>query len=234
MKGFSSRNINYMRAFTHAWPQEEFVQQPVAQLPWGHHLVLLGKVVNPNHRLKYAEQALQHGWSRNILVMHIEAQTLERQGQALTTFDHLLPASQSDLARETLKDPYKFDFLDVAREAEEGEIENALGGPLTELLLELGAGFAYAGRQEHLGVRGDDFFLDLLFYHLKLRWYVVIELKAGEFKPQHLGQLNFYLTAVDEQVRLADDQPTIGLLLCKSKTKSLLNMRCVTTLSRSV
>lgn len=219
MKGFSRANLMYMRAFAEAWDENAIVQQPVGQLPWSHNIVLFTKLKNIERRLAYAEQALQHGWSRNVLAMHIEAQTLERQGQAVTNFERSLPAPQSDLARESLKDPYKFDFLNAGREAEEREIENALVGHVTEFLLELGAGFAYVGRQVHLEVGGEDFFLDLLFYHLKLRCYVVIELKAGEFLPEHLGQLGFYLTAVDEQVRHAHDQPTVGLLLCKSKNK---------------
>jgi len=219
MKGFSSRNLKYMRMFAEAWPHSEFVQQPVAQLPWGHNLVLLSKLKTTEERIAYAQKTLEYGWSRNVLVMQIESRLLERQGQAVTNFEQRLPAAQSDLARESLKDPYRFDFLGLGDEAQEREIEKALVRHVTEFLLELGAGFAFVGKQVHLEVGGDDFFIDLLFYHLKLHCYVVIELKAGDFKPEHLGQLGFYLTAVDRQVKASEDQPTIGLLLCKSKNK---------------
>nr|WP_198246711.1 PDDEXK nuclease domain-containing protein [methane-oxidizing endosymbiont of Gigantopelta aegis] len=219
MKGFSSRNLKYMRAFAEAWSDVEFVQQAVAQLPWGHNLVLLTKLKQREERLAYAQKALEHGWSRNVLVTQIETRLLEREGAAVTNFEQCLPKPQSDLARESLKDPYRFDFLGLAAEAQERDIEQALLRHVTEFLLELGAGFAFVGKQVHLEVGGDDFYIDLLFYHLKLRCYVVIELKAGDFKPEHLGQLGFYLTAVDRQVKAAEDHPTIGLLLCKSKNK---------------
>ncbi|NYT25003.1 DUF1016 domain-containing protein [Alcaligenaceae bacterium] len=219
MKGFSRANLMYMRAFAAAWPDEQIVQQAVGQLPWGHNLVLLSQLKDPAQRLAYAESAIQHGWSRNVLNIHIETRLLERSGTAVTNFSATLPAPQSDLARESLKDPYRFDFLGLSREAGERAIENALVKHVTEFLLELGAGFAFVGRQVLLDVGGDEFFIDLLFYHLKLRCYVVIELKAGKFKPEHLGQLGFYLTAVDEQVKHPQDNPTIGLLLCKSKNK---------------
>ena len=219
MKGFSPRNLKYMRAFAEAWPDTEFVQQAVAQLPWGQNLVLLDKLSGPDERRWYAAKAIEHGWSRNVLVHQIESRLLDRQGAAVTNFEQHLPAPQSDLAIETLKDPYRFDFLGLGEEAREREIENALVGHVTDFLLELGAGFAYVGRQVHLEVGGEDFFIDLLFYHLKLSCYVVIELKAGDFKPEHLGQLGFYLTAVDRQVKKEQDQPSIGLLLCKSQNK---------------
>ena len=219
MKGFSRANLMYMRAFAQAWPDAEIVQQAVGQLPWGHNLVLLTRLKDPQQRLAYAESAIAHGWSRNVLNIHIETRLLERTGKAVTNFDVSLPKPRSDLARESLKDPYRLDFLGLGREAGEREIENALVKHVTEFLLELGAGFAFVGRQVLLDVGGDDFFIDLLFYHLKLRRYVVIELKGGKFKPEHLGQLGFYLTAVDAQVKHPQDGPTIGLLLCKSKNK---------------
>jgi predicted nuclease of restriction endonuclease-like (RecB) superfamily len=219
MKGFSRANLMYMRAFAEAWPDEQIVQQAVGQLPWGHNLVLLSRLKQPEQRLAYAQAAIEHGWSRNVLNIHIETRLLERTGKAVTNFAERLPAPGSDLARESLKDPYLFDFLDVSKEADEREIESALVKHVTQFLLELGAGFAFVGRQMHLEVGGDDFFIDLLFYHLKLRCYVVIELKADKFKPEHLGQLGFYLTAVDRQVKAEQDNPTIGLLLCKSKNK---------------
>lgn len=219
MKGFSPRNLKYMRAFAQAWPDAEFVQAVLAQLPWYHQIALLDKLKTPDERSWYAQKAIEHNWSRNVLVMQIETRLLERQGNAITNFEQCLPKPESDLARESLKDPYRFDFLGLGDEAQEREIEHALVRHVTEFLLELGAGFAFVGKQVHLEVGGDDFFLDLLFYHLTLRCYVVIELKAGDFKPEHLGQLGFYLTAVDRQVKAAEDQPTIGLLLCKSKNK---------------
>ena len=219
MQGFSPRNLKYMRAFAEAWPDAQFVQEVLAQLPWYHQLALLDKLDTPESRRWYAAKAIEHNWSRNILVMQIETRLLERQGKTVNNFEQRLPAPQSDLARESLKDPYRFDFLGLSDEAQEREIENALVKHVTEFLLELGAGFAFVGRQVLLDVGGDEFFIDLLFYHLKLRCYVVIELKSGKFKPEHLGQLGFYLTAVDTQVKSEHDNPTIGLLLCKSKNK---------------
>lgn len=219
MKGFSPRNLKYMRAFAEAWPDAEFVQGVLAQLPWYHQLALLDKLPGPETRKWYAAKAIEHNWSRNILVMQIETRLLERSGTAATNFSLTLPKPQSDLARESLKDPYRFDFLGLTDEAQERAVENALVRHVTDFLLELGAGFAFVGRQVLLDVGGEEFFIDLLFYHLKLRCYVVIELKGGKFKPEHLGQLSFYLTAVDEQIKHPQDNPTIGLLLCKSKNK---------------
>lgn len=220
MKGFSLSNLKYMRAFAEAWPDADTIgQQAVGQLPWGHNVVLLTKLKSREARLAHAEQAVVHGWSRNALALHIENRTLERQGKALTNFEDHLPKPQSDLARECLKDPYRFDFLTLGAEATEREIETALVQHITRFLLELGAGFAFVGRQVHLEIGGDDFYLDLLFYHLKLRAYVVIELKAGDFKPEDIGKLGFYLTAVDAQMKAPEDGPTIGMLLCKGKNR---------------
>lgn len=219
MKGFSPRNLKYMRAFAEAWPDEEFVQQAAAQLPWGHNLVLLDRLNTPEERRWYAGKAIEHNWSRNVLNIQIETCLIARSGNAVTNFVVNLPRPQSDLARESLKDPYRFDFLGLTDEAQEREIEHALVKHVTEFLLELGAGFAFVGRQVLPDVGGDEFFIDLLFYHLKLRCYVVIELKGGKFKPEHLGQLGFYLTVVDRQVKSEHDNPTIGLLLCKTKNK---------------
>ena len=219
MKGFSLRNLKYMRAFAQAWPDTAIVQQAVAQLPWGHNLVLLDKLPGPETRRWYAAKAIEHNWSRNTLVMQIQNRLLERSGKAVSNFEIFLPKPQSDLARDSLKDPYRFDFLGLGADAHEREIERALVRHVTDFLLELGAGFAFVGKQVLLNVGGDEFFIDLLFYHLKLRCYVVIELKAGKFKPEHLGQLGFYMTAVDRQVKGEHDNPTIGLLLCKSKNK---------------
>jgi predicted nuclease of restriction endonuclease-like (RecB) superfamily len=219
MKGFSRSNLLYMRAFAEAWPETAIVQQAVGQLPWGHNIVLLTKLKATETRLAHAQRALEHGWSRSVLVLHIEQRTLEREGKAQTNFEQRLPAPKSDLARESLKDPYRFDFLSLGTEASERELENALVQHMTRFLLELGAGFAFVGRQVHLEVGGEDFFLDLLFYHLRLHAYVVIELKAGDFKPEHTGQLGFYLTAVDAQMKAPEDGPTIGILLCKNKNR---------------
>lgn len=219
MKGFSPRNLKYMRAFAQAWPEEAFVQGVLARLPWYHQLALLDKLQTPKERRWYASKAIEQNWSRNILVMQIETRAIERQGKALTNFERTLPATHSDLARETLKDPYKLDFLGLEEDARERQIEQALVDHVADFLIELGAGFAYVGRQVHLEVGGDDFFVDLLFYHLKLRAYVVIEIKAGKFKPEHIGQLGFYMTAVDAQVKHDGDAPTIGLLLCKTKNE---------------
>jgi predicted nuclease of restriction endonuclease-like (RecB) superfamily len=219
MKGFSPSNLKYMRAFAEAWPDGAIRQQPVGELPWGHNVVLLTRLRAPDERLAYARAALTHGWSRNVLDHHIDLGTVGRTGRAITNFERRLPGPQSDLARESLKDPYRFDFLSLGGEAHEREIETALVKHVTQFLLELGAGFAFVGRQRLLEVGGDEFFIDLLFYHLKLRRYIVIELKATKFKPDHLGQLGFYCTAIDAQVKAPGDAPTIGLLLCKTKSE---------------
>jgi predicted nuclease of restriction endonuclease-like (RecB) superfamily len=219
MQGFSPRNLKYMRSFAEAWPDGEFVQAVLAQLPWYHQIALLDKLNHSDERRWYATKAIEHGWSRNVLVMHIERRLHARTGQAITNFPDALPQPQSDLARESLKDPYRFDFLGLSDAAQEREIEHALVKHVTEFLLELGAGFAFVGRQVLITVGGEEFFIDLLFYHLKLRCFVVIELKAGAFKPEHLGQLSFYLTAIDRDMKSAHDNPTIGLLLCKTKNK---------------
>ena len=221
MKGFSARNLQYMRAFAEAWPDAEFVQQPAAQLPWFHLCTLIDKLKDPALRLYYADLARTEGWSRTTLELNIRNRLHERQGQAVTNFDARLPAPHSELAHETLKDPYLFDFLGLGNEAQEREIENALVRHIIKFLLELGNGFAFVGRQFRLEVEGDEFFADLLFYHTRLKCYVVVELKATAFKPEHAGQLNFYLTTVDKQVKAPDDKPTIGLLLCKTKKRTV-------------
>jgi predicted nuclease of restriction endonuclease-like (RecB) superfamily len=217
MKGFSPRNLKYMRAFAEAWPDSEFVQAVLAQLPWYHQLALLDKLHTEDERRWYAAKTIEHNWSRNVLVIQIETRLRERTGQAITNFEIRLPRPHSDLARESLKDPYRLDFLGLGEDAEERAIESAIVQHITQFLIELGAGFAYVGRQVHIEVGGDDFFIDLLFYHLKLRCYVVVELKAGAFRPEHAGQLNFYLSAVDAQMKSEHDNPTIGLLLCKTQ-----------------
>jgi len=219
MKGFSSRNLKYMRLFAETWTDGQFVQRVVAQIPWGHNLEILTKVKSREEREWYARADIEYGWSRPVLVHQIESGLYHRQGKAITNFDKQLPAPHSELAQQTLKDPYIFDFLGVGKEAHERDIENALVEHMTRFLLELGAGFAYVGRQVHLEVGGEDFYLDLLFYHLKLRCYVVIELKAVAFKPEYAGKLNFYLSAVDAILKHESDNPTIGLILCKDKNR---------------
>lgn len=210
-----------MRAFASAWSYNAIGQQAVGQLPWGHNIALLTKLKDPKLRLAYAEAAVEFGWSRNVLTMNIECGRIERRGNAVTNFERSIPRPDSDLARESLKDPYRLDFLGLGDEAQEREIEASLIDHITEFLLELGAGFAFVGRQVHMEIGGDDFYIDLLFYHLKLRRYVVIELKAEKFKPAHLGQLGFYLTAVDDTIRHETDAPTIGLLLCRTKNEAV-------------
>lgn len=222
MKGFSPRNLKYMRAFAEAWQDEQFVQQVVAQLPWGHNVRILDHLKSAEDREWYARKAFEHGWSRNILVMQIESHLYQRQGKAITNFDRTLPPPHSDLVQQTLKDPYLFDFLGLGDDAHERELERGLTAHITRFLLELGAGFSYVGRQVHLEVAGEDFYLDLLFYHLKLRCYVVIELKANDFKPEYAGKMNFYLSAVDDLLRHPGDEPTIGLILCKNKKQLIV------------
>lgn len=219
MKGLSRANLLYMRAFAEIWPDEEIVQQLVGQIPWGHNIVLLSKVKSRGEREWYVAKAIEHGWSRNVMVHQIESGLYQRQGKAVTNFAVTLPSPQSDLAHETLKDPYLFDFLSIGAEVHERELERELVKHITNFLLELGAGFSYVGKQYPLAVGGEDFYIDLLFYHLKLRCYIVIELKTGPFKPEYAGKLNFYLSAVDAQLRHENDNPSIGLILCKDKNR---------------
>ena len=219
MKGFSSSNLKYMRFFAERCPEFRIGQQPADQLPWFHLVTLLTKVDVDTEREWLASQAAQQAWSRATLQAHIKNRLFERQGQAVTNFDARLPATQAALAQESLKDPYLFDFLGLGDEALERDIESALVRHITRFLLELGAGFAFVGRQYRLEVGGEEFFIDLLFYHTRLKCYVVVELKATAFRPEHAGQLNFYLSAVDAQMKSPEDHPTIGLLLCKTKNR---------------
>jgi predicted nuclease of restriction endonuclease-like (RecB) superfamily len=221
MKGFGSRNLKYMRKFATECPNFEFVQQVAAQLPWFHNVLLLEKVHNAEERLFYMHKAIEHGWSRNVMAMQISSNLYARQGKLVNNFKHTLPSSQSDLVTSTLKDPYIFDFLTLGIEAQERAVEIALIQHMEKFLLELGAGFAFVGRQYHLEVANQDFYIDLLFYHLKLRCFIVIELKDHDFKPEYAGKMNFYLSAVDDLIKHQDDQPSIGLILCKSKNNVL-------------
>jgi predicted nuclease of restriction endonuclease-like (RecB) superfamily len=195
------------------------VQVPLAQLPWYHNLTLLEKVKTPEERLWYADAAIKNGWSRDILALQIESGLYKRQGKAITNFQATLPRPQSDLAQQLTKDPYNFDFLTLANKAQERDLERGLLQHLRQFLIELGTGFAFVGSQVPLEVGGEDFKLDLLFYHLKLRSFCVIDLKMTPFKPEYAGKMNFYLAAVDDLLRHPDDQPSIGLILCKTKNR---------------
>jgi predicted nuclease of restriction endonuclease-like (RecB) superfamily len=240
VKGFSERNIGRMIAFFRAYPDPAAIlpqpvaklsdkhggtpsasltQQLVAELPWGHNIVLMEKVKDPATRLWYMRQALEQGWSRNVLALMIGSHAHERQGKAITNFDRKLSPPQSDLAGQVLKDPYIFDFLTLQEPFHERELELTLIRHLEKFLLELGQGFAFVGRQFHLDVGEEDFYIDLLFYHLRLRCFVVIELKKGTFKPEYAGKMNFYCSVVDDLLRHKDDQPTIGLILCQDRRK---------------
>jgi predicted nuclease of restriction endonuclease-like (RecB) superfamily len=245
--GFSPQNVWYMRAFYLAWTEEvsilqqpvgdldsgnppplaaeldgENLPQPVGEIPWGHNLQLLSKVKNPLERLWYAHKAFQHGWSRAVLVHQVEMDLYGREGRAPTNFDRTLPAPHSDLAQQTLKDPYILDFLTLAEDAGERELEEGLIEHLQTFLLELGRGFAFVKRQYHLEVGGQDYYLDLLFYHVHLRCFVVIELKVEDFKPEFAGKMNFYLSAVDDQLGQGEHNPSIGIILCKSHNRIIV------------
>ncbi len=222
MTGFSPRNLRYMKAFATAYPDEDYVQAALARIPWYHNLTLLEKVKDPARRRWYVAQTLEHGWSRNVLVHQIESGLFERQGRAVTNFEDTMPAPRSDLAGEMLKDPYSFDFLGLGPEARERDLEQGLIEHIQRFLLELGAGFAFVGRQVPMEVAGESFYLDLLFYHLKLRCFVVIELKLGAFRPEHAGKMSFYLTAVDELLRHPGDEASIGLVLCKTRKRLIV------------
>jgi predicted nuclease of restriction endonuclease-like (RecB) superfamily len=219
MKGFSPRNRKYMRAFAAAWTDRTIVQEVLAQITWYHNIALLEKLADNEERLWYARKTLEHGWSHNVLVLQIQNVIHKRHGPAVTNFQDVLPPTASDMATQVFKDPYLFDFLGTADPRREREVEQALVDHIQQFLLELGTGFAFVGRQVHLEVGDEDFYLDLLFYHLKLRRYVIIELKAVPFAPGFVGQLNMYLSAVDDLLRHPDDQPAIGLLLCREKNR---------------
>lgn len=219
MSGLSPRNLLFMRSFAAAYSDEKIVKQLVSQLPWGHVIRLLQRLKDPDTRHWYVKASIEHGWSRNILEMQIDARAYERQGKASNNFALTLPPAESDMAAQIFKDPYLFDFLGTADPRLEREVEQALVDHIQRFLLELGAGFAFVGRQVHLEFASADYYLDLLFYHLKLRCYVVVELKAVPFDPGFIGTLNMYLSAVDDLLRHPDDKPTIGLLLCRSKNE---------------
>jgi predicted nuclease of restriction endonuclease-like (RecB) superfamily len=217
MKGFSTRNLKYMRQFASEYESIEFVQQVAAQLPWFHIVTIISSVKNFEVQSFYIQKTIENGWSRNYLVSQIETKLHEREGKLVTNFQINLPSPFSDLAKQSLKDPYVFDFLTIDQKFGEREIENALVKNIRKFLLELGEGFAFLGNQYHLTVEGDDYYIDMLFYNIKLRCFVIIELKAGKFKPEYAGKLNFYLSAVDDLLRHPTDNPSIGLILCKNK-----------------
>jgi len=221
LKGFSARNLKYMRKFAEEYGEVEFVQEALAQIPWYHNITLLEKVKDIEERIWYIQKTVENGWSRNVLVHQIETRLFERQNTPGKTsnFRTLLPKIQSDLASEAMKDPYVFDFISFREGMDEKDIERQLVHHITKFLLEMGTGFAYIGNQYHLEVGGEDFFIDLLFYHTKLRCYVVVELKNGKFKPEYAGKLNFYLTAADNILKSEYDNPSIGIILCKEKNK---------------
>lgn len=219
MKGFSRSNLMNMKSFAESWPDNQIVQQLVGQLPWGHNIRIIQKIKDKEQREWYVQQTIQNGWSRNVLIHHIDSNLYQRQGQAVTNFERTLPETQSDLAHQLLKDPYNFDFLSLEKGAHERELERGLIEHLKSFLLELGKGFAFVGSQYHLEIGDDDYYLDLLFYHLHLRAYVVIELKTGKFRPEDSGKMNFYLSAVDDTLRHDRDEPSIGLILCRENNR---------------
>ena len=216
--GFSKRNLELMRQFAESYPNGIY-ETAVSQIPWGHNIVLMQRIKRFEDRYWYAQQTIKNGWSRNVLIMWIESELHKRKGKALNNFAMTLPESQSDLVRESLKDPYCLDFLTLSEEAQEKEIEQGLIEHLQKFLLELGQGFAFVARQYHLEIGGEDSYIDLLFYHFKLKCFIVIELKTGSFKATDAGQVSFYLTAVDRLLKQPEDHPTIGIILCKEKNK---------------
>jgi predicted nuclease of restriction endonuclease-like (RecB) superfamily len=219
MTGLSPRNLKYMRAFAVAWPDEPIVQQAAALIPWYHNCIILDKIKDPEERLWYARATIEHGWSRAVLVHWIESELYRRQGKATTNFAKSLPSPESDLAREILKDPYNFEFMSLTRDAEERALQKGLLEHIHQFLIELGAGFAFLGQEYRLEVGGEDFYIDLLFYHVNLRCYIVIDLKMTPFRPEYAGKMNFYLSAVDDLLRHPDDKPSIGIILCKAKNQ---------------
>ena len=222
MQGFSPRNLKYMRKFAEAWPQIALVQRSVALIPWRSNIALLDKLKDPELRLWYAQKTIENGFGKDMLVFQIESQLHLRQGSAVQNFEKSLPPSESDFANQIFKDPYVFDFIGTAPPRREAELEQKLMDHIQKFLLELGQGFSFVGRQVHLELGGDDFYLDLLFYHLKLRCFVVVELKAGKFDPGYISKLNMYLNVVNDTLRHPDDKLSIGLLLVKNKNKLLV------------
>ena len=217
MKGLSARNLVYMQTFAKAYPDFSITQEVLAQITWYHNITLLDKVKNYEERLWYVHETAKNGWSRNVLVAQIQTGLYKRQGKSVNNFQNTLPSPQSDLAQSIIKDPYNLEFLDIQGKVAERELENKLIDHIRNFLLELGQGFAFIGNQYHIELEGEDYYIDLLFYHVKLKCYVVIELKTGKFKPEYAGKLNFYLNLIDRQIKDKSDNPTIGLILCEDK-----------------
>ena len=222
IKGFSRSNILYMKAFYLAYEKVQqavgqFEKLPIFRIPWGHNIALITRIKDGKKRLWYAEMIIQEGWSRSYLADVIKSNYYKRWGKAITNFQERLPEPQSNLAQETLKDPYNFDFIELADGYREKELEQGLIDHIEKFLIELGQGFAFIGRQYHIEVGKKDYYIDLLFYHLKLRCYCVIELKNTAFQPEHAGKMNFYLSAVDDRIKQKKDNPSIGMILCKTK-----------------
>ncbi|MFK7973696.1 MAG: YhcG family protein [Rickettsiaceae bacterium] len=217
MKGLSARNLKYMQRFAREFNDYAIVQQAAAQIPWFHNCVILDKISDYEERLWYIHQTIENGWSRNVLNLQIKTGLYSRQGKSINNFQTTLPSEQSDLAASIIKDPYCLEFLDIQGEFKERELEETLVDHIRKFLLELGQGFAFIGTQYHLELEGEDYFLDMLFYHVKLKCYVLVELKTGKFKPEYAGKLNFYLNLMDKRVKDDSDNPTIGLLLCEDK-----------------
>ena len=224
VRGFSRSNLLYMRSFAEAYPDEEIVQRCVGLIPWRHNIALLEKLKSPEERIWYAHKALEYGWSRDILVLQIETNLYLRQGGAVTNFQQTMPDIDSDIVQQLTKDPYNFDFLSLTRKAKEQDLERALVERIRDFLLELGVGFAFVGNQYPLVVSGQEYRLDLLFYHIKLHCYIVIDLKMGAFEPEYSGKMNFYVSAIDDILREPGDNPTIGLILCRSKSKAIVEL----------
>lgn len=216
-KGYSERNLGRMLAFYREYPDESILPQAVAKLPWGHNILLIEKIKDQQKRFWYAEKCIENNWSRDVLDLQIKNSLIDRQGRSINNFESTLPKPLSDLANQTLKDPYIFDFLTLDQDFREKDVEKQLTHHITKFLLELGKGFSFLGNQYHLEVANQDYYLDLLFYHIKLKCYVVIELKNTKFKPEYTGKLNFYLSAVDSLIKEESENPTIGILLCKDK-----------------
>lgn len=222
LKGMSARNLRYMQKFATEFDDDEFLQGVLAKLSWNHNQVLLDRVKDKEIRKWYAKETIENGWSVSVLTHQISLKLYERQAlleHKTTNFDETLPSPNNEQAKELLKDPYIFDFITANKELKELDIERELTTNITKLLLELGNGFAFVGRQYHLEIENEDYYIDLLFYNLKVRSYVVIELKTTEFKPEYAGKLNFYLSAVDKYIKDETDNPTFGILLCKDKKK---------------
>lgn len=217
MTGLSSRNLVYMQTFAKAYPDFTITQQLAAQIPWFHNCLILDKISNHDQRLWYIQKTIENGWSRNVLSMQIQSNLYARDGKSINNFQHTLPSPQSDLATSLIKDPYNLEFLDIKDKVQERELEGKLVNHIRNFLLELGQGFAFIGNQYHIELEEEDYYVDLLFYHVKLKCYVVIELKTGKFKPEYAGKLNFYLNLIDKKVKDESDKPTIGLILCEDK-----------------